>query len=1407
MPTYEFSMPDGQSFEIDSPSELNQEQLSYVASNHKQFLAAKQSVKSTSLLQDVALGGAGVLNTLDTIGNLAIRAPVQAAIQGDQVLPGIQDSLNARIKARIEGINPENLEQGIGGKVVSALPQFFTAPLSPAETAKQFKEAGESNTRARLAGGVDAVGNAIGLILPGVGKTIGTKVIGGVVTNTAQEYAVKKIQQQIATNSDLQKSLEPTMDTLIPAAIIGGGFGILHKQPSTRETYNTDKLTALDQIAPKTEDQVIPGKAAGEVAAPIDTQYLAERRAQDRQQQILDQQRHQAEAEARGINSDSFESTRKTREEQSKALQEEVASKQVEETRTQALIKSAEQEAHQRALKEQADREALSTGENTPGSGPTVNRKPVPNPEGPFGSLGSTAGIEGEPQGIPRSLSTGENAVGKGSTVESKSPAPGNSSFESNSNKFDEVIQRQKDLESLVSNLDQAQRKSTQQQSALMRGSSPTIRVPRNQRGAINIDEIAKAFGASFKRVQEAFNGIPGHETTGKDMLVTYPDAVEYLAKVKAGLSSIGDRWAKWESFRSGSSMKYIETQHPVIKAAADYMQAASQRADHAITHIVKPIEHQLQKLGWNNKKEFVELAQLMKKEMFERRTFTEDQLRQAGFSDKQISTYTALRDAYDKAWRAQEEALKSNGFKPGKDGNVLSKAEYYLSSRWTGDWRSDVYDKDGRLMWVVKDHTQKGVEQALDHLASQGIEFDRAKSKAEFSRGNSRTPQDIPAAFASMIQHLGETHPLSDKIREVMNAKMMGEAQNTLAQSKHFKNKANIRGFVGDRPWMDPYHDARDMFHEQLNYLKNSFQWSEYNKAADQVKQIINDPEVVAQAHKASQQATHIIDHYLGSHQRMFQNLENNLALWTGHSVQDVRNGMGLARTAWILQKMGTNLGAVAQNVVQMVNTLPWHRDMTLNGLEHNATKTLIKSINDTIGGMAAHYGNAIGARSPAHALMTNLGRDALKYAESNGILNLSSFDEHTNVNSGRAQVALQRTLGAPIQIADKFSKFAAFMSFAHHIEQAHPGMPRMEVLREAQHYMNASMVDPRMQERPFIVQDTGLIGTAGSTLQGYTMNYLNQAHYFANKALKEGKFTPLILFLGISGGMAGLAGMTGLNYAISGYDALRNAVAKHNPEWYDNWPDIERKLLVDVGEGIGKNVDNPMLKSFLDKTGEAIKYGITSVITGADLSKKFETSVSAPIWGPLKDVYDQGSAILGGLSQGDSKGLAQAAYAVAPSGVAQGLIDVDSGAFQDKRSGKYAPPTSGDFSKGYFRSDTDKLMRRLGITSIPESRQKEIIYQQAKAQANDKLVNNGLAEKYVRSLMEGDGEKGKNAYVANLAKRAPDQTQQLIQASMQKYIIDHNLDASAINVMKAKHLQAMQNWQKYYGVKNAAQ
>jgi hypothetical protein len=574
----------------------------------------------------------------------------------------------------------------------------------------------------------------------------------------------------------------------------------------------------------------------------------------------------------------------------------------------------------------------------------------------------------------------------------------------------------------------------------------------------------------------------------------------------------------------------------------------------------------------------------------------------------------------------------------------------------------------------------------------------------------------------------------------------------------------------------MDPFEDAKDMFSQQFQYAKNAFQWSEYNQAADKLKTVLDDEFIAKDAPNSVKAARNIVDHYLGSSDRnLMSKVENAVAKGVGVSVQSGRDIVGMAKTGWILQKMGTNTGALVQNLFQPINTVPFHTMLSEDGFKHNPVKTMLSTMLDASVGMAEHYGRKRGIKS--HTSGTSIGKAATKYAEDNGILNLSSFDEHTNINSSRAQVGVQKTLGVMLIEADKLSKFTAFMSYVHHLEQSGKYTNKMELFRDAEHYMNASMVDPRMQERPFVIQDTGLAGNVGSTLQGYTANYLNQLASFSHRAFVQKKPAALIEFLGISGALAGLAGTTGVNTIISAHDAYRDWLAENSPEDYDKTSDW-RKWFVDLDDG-----------SF---TGQAAKYGVPSAISGkftggtnADFSKKFEAQVSIPGIGPIADVATQAGDLAGAALSGDTSKMKSALYKSAPAGLGQGWIDSESGWFQDPKSGKYAPPSSGDYSRGYFRDDGDKLMRKLGVVSTKESKEKEMIYLQKKNEINNATVNRNLLNKSIDLWMKG---KDENPYFGILVKRNPEITPDVIGGAIDKYVTDHNLNAQQAAWIKTK-------------------
>lgn len=895
------------------------------------------------------------------------------------------------------------------------------------------------------------------------------------------------------------------------------------------------------------------------------------------------------------------------------------------------------------------------------------------------------------------------------------------------------------------------------------------------QRGGVDFNAIVEGLGGIADRFKRPLNNIPGHKDTGVDMIATYPDVAKSIDTVKA--AQVNTRVSS-PKLKPGGSFVGVTSADPLIQTGIQFMQTARKMADRNIQRYVKPVEDTLQRLKFANKGELIELATLMKKEMFERKSYTPEQLQQAGFNAKQVEAYTSVRKAYNKAWEVQNNALKAQGLPE------LTKSEYYLSSRWDGDWSSHIYSPDGKLIWVIKDKSEKGVQAAKNYMKEQGIPIDESKSRVEFTKKNFRTPDNLTAAYASMIQHVGENSPLAAKARELMEARVGMDAHNTLAQSKHFESKANVRGFVGDRPWVEAGKDASDLFNQQVQYMKNAFEWSELNKASNDLKQVISDPTIMKNSPDSVQWVKDYMDRQLGSGEhKIFQAMENSVAKSLGRSTSDINNVVNTLKTGYVLKTLGFNTGNFIANLLQFTNVTPWHRVLSNEGYKHNAAKTILATTMDTSGGLARHYGNRIGAGS--RAPMTEIGKQALKYAEDNGIISLSTFDEHTNINTGRFQRSIQNTLGQAITQSDKMTRWVAFMSYVHHLEQSGKFKNRMDVFKEAEQWVNATMVDPRMSERPWIVQDTGVIGSAGYTLQSYVANYFNQLATLSNRAYNKKEVVPLMAFLGNSVALAGLGGLPGAEAVMSMYDVYREYLAENNPAKYPDSTDI-RKTLSDMEMAGG--VEGALAK------------GPLSQATGIDLASKFEVNPSVPgAW--MADVAKQAGAVGKAVVSPSKETIANAAYQVAPVGVPRGLLEIDSGMYNT--GDKFVSPTNMDYEKGFMRSDKDKLFKRIGLTSQSEAFDRERSYLESRDRATDTAAKASSLKKAVRSMIDGSG-KVDNSYIKTYVKlTGGENLDTALQQGLERELMARNLSPDMLKLARARGYDTINRWIEYYGTK----
>lgn len=236
MPIYEYK---GQQYEMstEDPTEAKGKILKYLGGQETTYGEdAKIGWAQTGkLISDAAeVGVSGMMGLLDKLPG--------ADTEGNQRrFENIHAAGEANKKALDEWSNPDNKEQTFGGKAFSlgaSLPgQIAAMPFSPAQTGKEFIDAGETLDRAQTASLIDTTGNVVGFGLPGaIGKTFGKKVLTGFGINAAQDAATREAISSVADTDKMRGQFAPTVETTALAGMLGAGLGAVSPSSGKGET-------------------------------------------------------------------------------------------------------------------------------------------------------------------------------------------------------------------------------------------------------------------------------------------------------------------------------------------------------------------------------------------------------------------------------------------------------------------------------------------------------------------------------------------------------------------------------------------------------------------------------------------------------------------------------------------------------------------------------------------------------------------------------------------------------------------------------------------------------------------------------------------------------------------------------------------------------------------------------------------------------------------------------------------------------------------------------------------------------------------------------------------------------------------------------------------------------------------
>ena len=867
-------------------------------------------------------------------------------------------------------------------------------------------------------------------------------------------------------------------------------------------------------------------------------------------------------------------------------------------------------------------------------------------------------------------------------------------------------------------------------------------RIPLSQRGAVGNLSGSRKVHTLMDDLRERF----AKETD------TIPNNPDPKVAVQEALLEGKDGKAI-NVLESGSTLAAMKRGSAAVTAGSRIIQNAVKHAELNIRRHVQPTEKALRHLS---RADISTLQTLMMHEMLSGKRFDPEAL--GSLSVKSQEAYAHMRHMFEDTLRIQNEARAAKGQKP------MTELEAYLSSRWQGDFRRPVFqtilDKNGnpkikpdgtlerKLVWYLASNTKGGLESQWKALKKEhpDLTFDPKEDHVVRSYKNET---DLQSMYTTLVDILGRDDPAVEKITAAVKQQAVNEAASFLGQEKHFKEKTGVRGFIGDRPGKDGVKEALAMFQQQIQYAKNAYKWSELQKAAVDLKEIVGNKELAEQQPNNVKYIKEYFKNNVGyGEAKAIAHLEDSVR-GLGFSPSMLDAGVGSVKSFFILQKLAVNTGYTVANVLQTANVLPHVADLYAKGYKGNVLKAIPMGIAGGIAMATGHYANFLGGKG-SKLPMIHEGvflNKAFKYAEDNGITSRSLYDE-SPIDASFSKVGVAaNVLGKTMSVPETFVRSISYMTFVQFLKDSKKFKNDNALFQKAEELTNAAMVDYRAGERPMVFAKLGTIGNFLNTLQTYPVNWYNQWNYFGRQAAK-GNVAPIATALALQYTIAGASGIPGFEDMDKLYGVIRDNL-------------LPASTYTKVREN--DFLSDPKLWAV--KHSSPSVYGWLSDLSGVGFTSRVAAPgagqmLQSPL-GPITDIGKQLMNVGNAVVDPSKDNLAQVAMASAPPGL-QGLIETSDsmeGSMWDNRqnpsTGKTEriynrPGNVGDHLGIVTRSPEEETLRKFGLRSQRETVEREIGYRTAN--------NTKTAEKKARSIPDalyaaaksGNTERARELYDA---------------------------------------------------------
>lgn len=815
-------------------------------------------------------------------------------------------------------------------------------------------------------------------------------------------------------------------------------------------------------------------------------------------------------------------------------------------------------------------------------------------------------------------------------------------------------------------------------------------------------------------------------------------------------------------NFVSGALSKALLNDSTGVMTVYRWFANATKRAERFDRDYVRPVADAV-KIYMGKPEKLEVLNHVFKKELEVGQRFSAEELQAAGLDDRMINAYAGIRRMFDAALEMQNKARAEAGLGQIKD------LEAYVASRWNGPWRATVLDKDGNVVWQVSEKNKWAANKAVEWLKAN-VDPELKIGEIKYNDSYGRRNTDLNAGYVEMVNLLGTDHPITTRIKELLESTAAFTTENVVGQEKHFKLKSGVRGFAGDRPWAK--NDAKDWIKEQLMYAKNAATWAEQQSALRYTKEILADPNVVANKPNLALYLKDYMNQQRGfATAKVFDLAEHSIAKALRISPAYLDEILGTSKSIFYITKLGFfNLPFTAAQLIQPIFTAPYHATLSGQGYSHNAAKSTIEGVSNATGFTIAHLLRFAGRDAEAKVVfdrMPDIFRDASMYAEQNGVIDVNQFSDIRDLERPRALQVAEQWAGANIKMSEQLARTTAFMTFVSHLDQsgkfANTREGRMELFQKAEEATRFTMVDYAPSERALAFAKAGLTGNALSTLQTFKLNQLNQMVKYIDD-LRNGNPAPALMFFGLYFLLGGLTGFVGVEDADALYEMFKSILSD------------------DQIAALPKGVREFGVKKAIMEMDELVSMGPVSALTGLNLYSRFDSSNILPLentfgdsLGSLfpfaKDQIAQVGGLKNLLSSDPNKRLA-GGYAITPS-AAKGIYEnvVPGFTTPEGTVGRGTNPAEGE----YTRTPEERSLRNYGFRSTKEAKTKELDFRNRKIQKDFEARRANIAEKVGNQILYGSLENLNDSIQAYI-KLGGDPESLITDAKIEKKFINKN-------------------------------